>query len=815
MSTEPAEMTTATGSTFVRPLSSLGSGDVGVAGGKGANLGELRAAGLPVPDGFVVTADAFRDALDSGGVRDRIRTRVATLLASGTAPTHDDIEQLRDLVRAAGIPAPLAARIDAAYHELVGGDDGLVAVRSSATSEDTAAASFAGMHESFANVIGAASVRDRVLDCWTSLYSERALAYRTERGMLEEPTIAVVVQRLASAVAAGVMLTDDPAAPGEGRLVIEGARGLGEAVVSGLVEPDTWVVDRAAHRIVDTRRGHQTVFLGEREGGGIEQIELADGLGPVLTDQQVLEIATLGERIEAHYGRPQDIEWVIGPAVAGPSGAGTDGVGDPAAISIVQSRPITATGTRAGADTGPQDEAAPEPPLVTGLGASAGIASGRVRILRSPHDGARLQAGEVLVAPTTSPDWVPVMRRAAAVVTDSGGRTCHAAIVTRELGVPCVVGARTATTVLHDGDLVTVDGALGIVRAGAPTSASLQRAPGTGLALTERGPAPAASDRGTDTAAAPAPVEPLATRVYVNLAIPSQATAAAALPVDGVGLLRAEIMATEALQGEHPMALLARGGRDEFVEAMSESLLVITRAFGQRPVVYRSLDFRTNEFRGLIGGEEHEPVEANPMIGWRGCYRYVTEPELFALELAALARAREETPNLHLMIPFVRTRWELERCLELVDASPLGAQRGLKRWVMAEVPSVAYRIPEYAALGIDGVSIGSNDLTQLMLGVDRDSEICAELFDESDDAVLDMIGRIIDAAHASGITASLCGQAPSNRAGFAERLVRFGIDSISVTPDAVAAARREVATAERRLVVEASRRTLADGPPRR
>ena len=745
----------------------LSRADVSRVGGKGANLGELTQAGLPVPPGFVVTASGYLRSMDASGVRSDLRARFDAAASAAEDPDALTLasKELREIVAATPVPAEIAGEILQAYHRL--GSAVAVAVRSSATSEDGASTSFAGMHETVANVIGDDALLAAINRCWASLYGERVISYRASRGVTEEPSIAIVVQKMVASEQAGVMFTVDPTASESHHLVIEGAPGLGEVVVSGQVEPDTYVVDKDTLTVMSARIGHRTHRLDAGPDGTVMRTDLVgdDSERRVLTDEQVMALTRLGMSVEQHYGAPQDTEWAFA------SGE----------LYLLQSRPITTVSPRE-----PEGDASGPPgaqrQLLRGLGASPGIASGPVRVLFSPKDAGTLLAGEVLVAPMTNPDWVPAIRIAAAVVTDGGGMTCHAAIVAREFGVPCVVGARSATTDLSAGQIVTVDGEAGLVSAGAVVPPLVQ--------VREAAPR---------VVAAP---ESLATRIYVNLAVADHAEDVAAQPVDGVGLLRAEFMIADALGGVHPRELLARGGRESFLSSMADNLLRITRPFAPRPVIYRTIDFRTNEFRGLEGGEKFEAVESNPMIGYRGCYRYVREPDLFALELELLARVRDETPNLHLMIPFVRTAWELEACLEAIAGSPLGRQRGLKTWVMAEVPSVVFRIPEYAAMGIDGVSIGSNDLTQLMLGVDRDSEVCAELFDESDAAVLDAIGRIIESCRAAGITSSLCGQAPSNRPEFAAFLVQHGIDSISVNPDAVDRVRRAVGSAERRILVD-------------
>ncbi len=778
----------------IRWFDDLGRGDVASVGGKGAGLGELTGVGLPVPPGFVISAEVFLRVLDETGVRSQILSLVRPILdsdgtlASGGSESPADLDEvsakLQAIVSSLEVPSWLSSAIGDAYAKLgerIGQAAPFVAVRSSAPGEDTAATSFAGMHKSFMNQRTAAEVIDSVRECWASAYGPRALDYRHSQHLLDEPAIAVVVQVMVESERAGIGFSVDPVSGDRTRIMVEASFGQGEIVVSGEVEPDTYTVAKDGPRIDDVRVGHKTRKIVRGPDGHDRTLAVSDidADHRVLTDDEVLEVARLIQVVEDHYAIPMDIEWAYA--------AGH--------LWLLQARPVTALApTSAPTTPAPSGAAAAGPAtvLLRGLGVSPGLATGVVRVLQSPAEGASLLVGEILVAPATNPDWGPSMHRAGAVVTESGGATCHAAILSRELGVPCIVGARDATHLLTTGQLVTVDGRHGTITAGDTRPA-----------------ATAASASATAAPASPSSAftraEATGTLLYVNVALPEQAEAAAALDVDGVGLLRAEFMLTEALGGVHPKQLLAEHRQEDFISKMSESLLRISSAFFPRPVIYRSYDFRTNEFRGLEGGDRFEPEEHNPMIGYRGCFRYVKDPELFKLELEMLARVREQTPNVHVMIPFVRTLWELEACLEMIDASSLGRQRGLKRWVMAEVPSVAYRIGDYAALGIDGVSIGSNDLTQLVLGVDRDSEVCAELFDEEDAAVLATIEHIITEARAHGLTSSLCGQAPSNRPAFAEHLVRFGITSVSVDPSAAAATHHMLAAAERRMLLEATR----------
>jgi len=758
---------------YVRWFDGLAKTDVATAGGKGANLAELARAGFPVPPGFVVTVGAYERFADAGRLTAEIAHRIAALNVEDTARLDESAAAIRDLVRRTRVPDDVRDAIVAAYLRLTTGPtpDPFVAVRSSATAEDAASFSFAGMFRSLLDVHSEESLVNAVRECWASGFTSRAIYYRVRNGLESALHLAVVVQRMVSSEKSGVMFTVDPATNDRQHLVIEAAWGLGEVVVSGEVTPDRYLVNKATGTPTDTRVARKEFMLvHDATGAEPKRVDLQSDPragARVLTSEEVRALADLGTRIETHYGAPQDIEFALQ--------AGT--------IYITQTRPITTLRAEAApADAQPAGASAP---LVRGLGAGAGIASGVVRVLSDAADGARLRTGEILVTKMTSPDWVPVMRRAAAIVTDAGGMTSHAAIVSRELGIPCIVGARDATTRLADGAVVTVDAARGIVLAGASAV-----------------PAHSASALGSEPSAAK-PAVITATRLYVNLAEPDRAEEVAARDVDGVGLLRAEFLLLSALQNAHPRQMLTEHRGADFVARMADGVERFARAFHPRPVIYRAMDFRSNEFRGLAGGATYEPTEANPMIGLRGCYRYTRQPDLFALELDALRQVRTHYDNVHLMIPFVRTASEFRACRGLIDQSGIMSDGRMQLWVMAEVPSVVTWLPEYVRLGVTGVSIGSNDLTQLVLGVDRDNEQLAPLYDERDAAVLDTIHAIIEQCRTLGITCSICGQAPSVYPEYAEQLVRWGIDSISVTPDALERTRHNIARAEHRVVLEA------------
>ena len=745
----------------------VGRDSVALVGGKGANLGELTQANIPVPPGFVVTTYAYREFIDHSGL-DHILRRILDGL------NVDDEDQLKSTASAvqhaieqAEMPASLQQEITAAYAEL---GEGPVAVRSSATAEDLAEASFAGQQATFLNIDGSVNVVEAVQRCWASLFEARAIFYREQAGWGHlDVDLAVPVQRMVQSESSGVMFTVDPITNDANRIVIEAAFGLGEAVVGGLVSPDHYEVDKAKEQIVERQTFTQDRKLIRSPDGVIDPehgpnvwISLSehDGGQPKLNDAQVVELTKIGKRIELHYGSPQDIEW----------GWGDD------QFYLLQTRPITTVAPAARTNG---DNPAPTPtaaPILDGSPASPGIATGRIRVILDARETSSINEGDVLVAEMTTPDFVPAMKRAAAIITERGGRTCHAAIISRELGVPCVVGASGATQ-LTDGREVTVDGANGLIYEGMQSELLNWW-----------------QDR-EEELYAPVATE---TKLYVNLAEPEIADRVAERDVDGVGLLRAEFII--ARLGEHPRNFISTGRQDEYVRRLSEGMRKIASAFDPRPVVYRATDFKTNEYANLTGGDLYEPEEENPMIGYRGAARYIREPDLFELELRALEHVRLDHSNLHLMIPFVRTPDEMSRVVQQVDDYGLDRNAsepgGFQLWMMVEVPSNVWLLDEFIDCGIDGVSIGSNDLTQLTLGIDRDSERFADTFDERNPAVLKSIEHVIATAKRRGVTVSVCGQGPSEHPDLAQRLVDWGITSISVTPDVIEQTRHLVAQAE-------------------
>ena len=750
----------------IRWFNELSKSDVNIAGGKGANLGEMTQAGLPVPPGFTVTTLAYRRFTEATGILDQIKELLQDLDVDDNTALLSTAEAAKSVVVEAKIPKDVAKLIADAYKELCQqeGEELYVAVRSSATAEDTAEASFAGMNETFLNVHGEKDVVESVKKCWASLYGARVIFYRVKRGFDSwGMEMGVIIQKMADADKAGVAFTQNPATGAPNELIIEAAFGLADPVVAGEISPDYYLVDKSNLSILDLQVKLKK-FMRVRRDGQTVDIDLSDEEGnrQVLTEDEIRDVAKVCRDIENHYGMGQDIEWAI----------------EDDKLYIIQSRPITTLGIEAAGEVSTEEAEV----LLRGLGAAPGRASGEVRILKSVEDGARLKEGDILVTAMTAPDWVPLMRKASAIVTDQGGMTCHAAIVSRELGIPAIVGTDGATTTLEDGVMVTVDGSTGDIYAGK-------------LAVKEKAKA---------VVAHALPVT--ATKVLVNLGEPSLAERVAQMPVDGIGLLRAEFMIIEACEGTHPRRFVEEHGAEMFVERMYKSLLTFTRAFNPRPITYRTMDFRSNEFRDLQGGKDYEPTEANPMIGYRGSFRYVTEPDLFKLELDAVKQVRDDGfKNLHVMLPFVRTLSEVKTLVRYIEEEGLLDDLAFDLWVMAEVPSVVYYMDQYQKLGVAGISIGSNDLTQLVLAIDRDSELVAPLFNEMDEAVLDHIRQLLERARELGMKSSICGQAPSVFPEYAGKLVEWGIDSISVSWDVIEQTIRNVASAETKLLLDEAR----------
>ncbi|MDD1768525.1 MAG: phosphoenolpyruvate synthase [Methanomassiliicoccales archaeon] len=766
-------------------IAELGVDDIPIAGGKAANLGELTAAGFNVPPGFVLTTAAYDYFMEQNGLMKKVEKALKKTVVSDDRSLQDASARIRSAFEEVQMPGDLKDEILKAYKGLFKNrqDSRLVAVRSSATAEDLPTASFAGQQDTFLNVSNPEDLLDKVRKCWSSLFTPRAIAYRSSKGFDQKKIkLAVVVQRMVSSKVSGIMFTVDPNSELP-HIIIEAGYGLGEAMVGGKVTPDTYVVDKFHRKIINKRIARQTWRLVRGKGGDSVREDVDSDLAnkQKITDEEILALADIGNQIELHYDKPMDIEWCI-----------EDGE-----TFVVQARPVTTLSSNSkigklnhvggkemrverAAESGMMNNV-----IVRGMAASPGLAHGPVRVLEENMSLDVVKEGDVLVTSMTSPDMVPAMTRAAAIVTDEGGMTCHAAIVARELGIPCIVGATNATKILKEGMIVTVDGKMGVVYEGAE-----QVSPETKPT--------------SDVVARSVPVT--GTKILVNIGVPQKAEEYAKLPVSGVGLMRIEFLFTSFV-AEHPLALIEQGRSRELVDKLAEGIAIVGKAFYPRPVILRTSDFKTNEYREMKGGEKFEPHESNPMIGWRGCSRYVSEQykEAFKLELVAVKKAREEMglKNIWVMLPFVRTVDELKNIATMMKDVGLERGRDFKLYLMAEVPCNIFMAEEFAD-HCDGFSIGSNDLTQLIMGADRDSDRLGKMgyFDERNEAIKRAIEHLIRAAHKKSRVVSICGQAPSVYPEFAEFLVRSGIDSISLNPDTVVSTISQIASVEQKIILE-------------
>lgn len=753
---------------FVLWFHEIDKDDVATVGGKGANLGEMTRSGFPVPNGFVVTSAAYVHMIEVNNLQDKIKAVLKGLNVEDADALNRASKQVQKLIVNSPFPKDIEEQVYKAYDKL--GSDTWVAVRSSATAEDLPEASFAGQQETYLNVRGDASVIVHIRKAWASLFEPRAIYYRVQQGFDHfKVALAVPVQKMVQSDVSGIMFSINPVTNDKTRIVIEAVWGLGENIVQGAVTPDHYEVDKTELKLLEHKVVHQDIEMVRSGEGNIQRkVPVSRQDKRKLTDAQAEEVAKLGKKLQKHYFFPQDSEWAI----------------ENGKLYVVQTRPITTVN----ATTTKNEEVKTQKPIsgkliLTGQPASPGVVTGIVNILKSAKEINKIKRGDILVTDMTTPDFVPAMKRAVAIVTNKGGQTSHAAIVSRELGVPCVVGTKTATSTLKQGRVITVDGAAGKVYESLLKASSVNFNPATPAVHIQEGP-----------------ILKTATKVYVNLGEPELAEEIAKRNVDGVGLLRAEFMMAGI--GIHPKKLIHEKKSQIFVDKLADGIGKICAAFGERPVVYRASDFKTNEYSHLKGGEQYEPSEPNPMLGYRGAYRYIHDADVFDLELEAIKKVRNEMgfKNLHLMIPFVRNVNELKEVKKIVIASGLSRTASFKLWMMVEIPVNVILLDDFIDVGIDGISVGTNDLTMLMLGTDRDNETVAADYDERNPAVLWALEHIIKTAHKRGITVSVCGQAPSSHPDVAEFLCKNGVTSVSVTPDVIEKTRQVFYDTEKRLV---------------
>ncbi|MEI8002991.1 MAG: phosphoenolpyruvate synthase [Methanothrix sp.] len=749
-------------------LEEVGKNDLSIVGGKGASLGEMINIGVPVPGGFAVTAQAFRDFINRTGIAKELFEALKVDVNQETE-LHRAEMTAKKLIMEAKVPEDMEKAIKSRYEELCKreGEQVFVAVRSSATAEDLPDASFAGQQDTFLNMRGAEDVFNAVRKCWASLYGARAIFYRVENGFEHEKVnLSAIVQKMVDSEKSGVMFSSEPST-GEAQVIIEGASGLGESVVSGSVSPDNFIVDRKTKNIVKKYIATKEIMVirdpkTQKTVTANVPAEKKDAI--VLTDNEALQLAKYAEILENHYGIPQDIEWGV----------------EKDKIYILQSRPITTINNA----KKPEQAATSGKVLLSGLGAAPGVATGIVRLIASGRELDKVKPGDIMVTKMTMPDMVPGMKRAGAIVTDEGGMACHAAIVSRELGCPAVVGSKKATTVLKDGMEITVDGGKGIVYEGR-------------VALTAPAkPASAASPGGMVFS------KPItATEIKVNVSEPDRAQAAAATMADGVGLLRIEHMILGL--GKTPNWYIKNGKTLEYIDELVKGIKIVADAFYPRPVWVRTLDAPTDEFRAMEGGE-NEPEEHNPMLGWRGIRRDLTETEHFRLEIRAFKKLHEMgLTNVGIMLPMVQHVREFQKAKAIMFEENLDMEK-IDIGIMVETPGAALTIEDFIEDGIDFVSFGTNDLTQYTLAVDRNNENVAGLYSELHPAILKLIEYVVERCNEAGVKTSICGQAGSYPE-MAKRLVEIGITSISANIDAVATVRETVARSEKILMLKALR----------